>query len=78
MNNTDTEILQQFGANLKKVRMAKGYSLRDLEASSNIDNGTISKMEAGKINITILTAVRLAQALEVDISELVSAKALKL
>jgi transcriptional regulator with XRE-family HTH domain len=78
MNNTDTEILQQFGANLKKIRLAKGYSLRDVEAASNIDNGTISKMEAGKINITILTIVRLAQALEVDLNDLISSRILNI
>lgn len=76
MNNTDTEILQLFGANLKKIRLAKGYTLRDIEAASNIDNGAISKMESGKINITILTIVKLAQALEVDINDLISARIL--
>jgi len=78
MAKTDKEILQQFGANLKKVRMAKGYSLRELYAASGIDNGKISRMEQGETNVTILTIVRLAQALEVDLSELVSTKALNL
>ncbi|WP_298741277.1 helix-turn-helix transcriptional regulator [uncultured Chitinophaga sp.] len=76
MNKTDAEILQQFGANLKKVRMAKGYSLRELYALCGIDNSTISKMEKGEINITILTIVKLAQALEVDINNLISSRIL--
>jgi transcriptional regulator with XRE-family HTH domain len=78
MSKTDKEILQQFGANLKRIRMAKGYSLRDLEASSEIDNSKISRMEQGETNVTILTVIKLAQALEVDISELISSKILHL
>jgi len=78
MSNADTEILQVFGANLKKIRLAKGYTLRDVEAASNIDNGAISKIEAGKINITILTIVKLAQALEVEVNDLISARILKI
>jgi len=78
MNKTDTEILQQFGANLKKVRMAKGYSLRELYALCGVDNSDISKMEKGEINVTILTLVKLAQALEVDVNDLISARILKI
>lgn len=59
------EFLKGFGENLKKIREAKGLSLRDLSALCTIDYGDISKMENGKINITILTVQELAEALEV-------------
>jgi transcriptional regulator with XRE-family HTH domain len=59
------EYLKKFGENLKKIRKSKALSLRALSALCTIDYGDISKMEGGKINITILTVVELADALEV-------------
>ncbi|WP_454989123.1 helix-turn-helix domain-containing protein [Capnocytophaga sputigena] len=38
----------------------------------NIDTTNISRIESGRTNPTLLTLYRLAQALEVPISELVS------
>ena len=59
------EYLKKFGENLKKIRELKGLSLRSLSALCSVDYGDISKMEGGKINITILTVRELAEALEV-------------
>lgn len=78
MTNLDKEILASFGANLKKVRTAKGHSLRTLYASSEIDNSALGRMERGETNVTLLTIIKLAEALEVDISELISSKILNL
>jgi transcriptional regulator with XRE-family HTH domain len=58
--------------------MAKGYSLRELYALCGVDNSTISKMEKGEINVTILTLVKLAQALEVDLNDLISSRILSI
>lgn len=55
MTNLDKEILASFGANLKKVRTAKGHSLRTLYASSEIDNSALGRMERGETNVTLLT-----------------------
>ncbi|HEY1200109.1 MAG TPA: helix-turn-helix transcriptional regulator [Niastella sp.] len=78
MTNAEKEILESFGANLRKIRMAKGHSLRTLYAASGIDNSALGRMERGETNVTILTIVKLAQVLEVDLSELISTKLLNL
>lgn len=59
------EYLKKFGENLKSIREAKGISQRSLASSCTIDHSDISKIERGERNITVLTIVELANALEV-------------
>jgi transcriptional regulator with XRE-family HTH domain len=59
------EYLRSFGENLKNIREAKGISQRSLASSCTIDHSDISKIEKGERNITILTVLELATALEV-------------
>jgi hypothetical protein len=58
----------------RKIRTLKGLSQVDLvgKMEGNIDTTNISRIESGRTNPTLLTLYRLAQALEVPISELVS------
>lgn len=45
--------------------MDKGISQRELASLCTIDHSDISKIERGEINITVLTLLELAMALEV-------------
>jgi DNA-binding Xre family transcriptional regulator len=58
--------LNEFGKNLKKIRMKKKLSLRKLDANCNIDHSDIAKIEKGEVNITLLTIFDLAKGLEVN------------
>lgn len=68
------EIFKQVGKKVQKIRTLKGLSQVDLvgKMEGNIDTTNISRIESGRTNPTLLTLYRLAQALEVSISELVS------
>jgi transcriptional regulator with XRE-family HTH domain len=57
--------LLKFGENVRKLREAKGLSLRQLSAMCNLDHSGISKIERGELNITILSILELAKGLEV-------------
>ena len=57
--------LKMFGENLKNIRLGKGLSQRELASLCNIDHSNIAKIERGEKNITILTVLELATALEV-------------
>ena len=59
------EYLKSFGKNLKTIREAKGISQRGLASLCTIDHSDISKIEKGERNITLLTILELAEALEV-------------
>ncbi|MBO9151466.1 helix-turn-helix domain-containing protein [Chitinophaga sp. GCM10012297] len=66
----ETDILNIFGENLKRIRHEKGYSQRELSSRCNVDNADISRMEKGDINITLRTAGQLADALDVRVIDL--------
>ncbi len=70
ISKKDKAILQKFGAHVKQLREDRGLSLREMSYACNIDNSKISKIEQGKINITILTLLELSAGLEVSPSEL--------
>ena len=58
-------------ANLKELRNVKDWTLRELEALTNIDNAYLSKLESGAINPTLVTLYKLSQAFNIKLSELV-------
>lgn len=58
------ELLKIFGKNLLKFRNAAGISQRELAASCEIEYADISRMENGKINASLNTIAKLAEALK--------------
>ena len=73
MNNTrDKELLKKFGLQLKRLRIERTLSLRDLAAITEVDYAHINKIENGLINPTYTMLHILADALEVSIAELVT------
>ena len=63
-------LLAAFGRHVKMMREKKGLSLRELSYACNIDNSKISKIEMGKINITVLTVLELANGLDIHVADL--------
>ena len=72
MEINEQEILQHVGARIRFFRESKGWTLRDLEAYSNIDHALISKVERGLRKAEFMTIYRLAVVLEVDLNTLLS------
>lgn len=70
IRQSDKSNLKKLGANIKRLREAKGLSFRELSYACDIDNSKISKIEKGQINITFTTILQLARALEVQSSAL--------
>jgi transcriptional regulator with XRE-family HTH domain len=68
----DKKALKKFGENLRKLRMLKGLSLRQMSYDCSIDNSKIAKIEKGKVNITLTTLIQLAGALEMHPSSLLN------
>ena len=59
----DKEAIIKFGENLRRLRESRNLSLRDVALNCNIDNGQISNIEQGKVNITLNTLLELAKGL---------------
>jgi transcriptional regulator with XRE-family HTH domain len=65
-----THLLEQFGKRFKQVRKQKGKTQLDIEVATGINNGDISRIENGKTNIEFITIAKLAEALDVEMSDL--------
>lgn len=60
--------IKAFGKRLKAIRQNKGLTQLDLELESGISRTEISRIENGLKNIEFYTLVKLAVALDVQIS----------
>jgi plasmid maintenance system antidote protein VapI len=70
MQEKDRIRLQKFGEHLKKLRLSKGVSIRELASLCDVDYGKISKLENNKANLTLTTLMELAEGLGVHPKEL--------
>jgi transcriptional regulator with XRE-family HTH domain len=57
---------------IRDVRTAQGLSLRALSARAGLPYSTLSKLENGKMALTYDKLIRLAQALNVDLKEILA------
>ncbi len=64
-----------FGLRLRELRRASGRSQEDLADLAGLDRTYVSGCERGRRNISLLNIVRLAEALDVDPTELLKAPA---
>jgi transcriptional regulator with XRE-family HTH domain len=60
----------KIGKHIQKVRDLKGISQQDLAAKCNFEKSNMSRLEAGRVNPTLSTLEKVANALEVSLSEL--------
>lgn len=56
---------------IQNARLAQGLSLRALSARAGLPYSTLSKLENGKMSLTYDKLIRLAQALNVDLKDII-------
>ncbi len=61
--------IEKFGLRLRELRERKKLSQLDLEVRSGINRTEISRIENGLKNIEFFTIIKLAEALEVELSQ---------
>ena len=69
-NNAPPEV----GATLQRLRLARGLTLEDLSRIAGVSKSMLSQIEREKANPTIAITWRLANALGVQIGELLSSE----
>ena len=73
-NNAYMEVknrLKNIGINIKSERLRHGISQEELAEKCEISRNSVSLIETGKINPTILRVIDIAKVLNVDVSSLV-------
>ena len=68
----DDPVLTAFGTRLRECRLARGWSLENLAHECGLNWSYIGPLERGQGNPTLLSLTRLADALGVPVSRLVS------
>jgi transcriptional regulator with XRE-family HTH domain len=62
--------LADLGHRIKKLRQRKGMTQNELALRCEFEKASMSRIEAGKTNLTLLTLRKISKALEVDFIEL--------
>ncbi len=74
MANQNEKILKDFGKNLQKLRIKKGFTTRKFAMEADISASSLGRLEAGLSNPSLTTLLKLSEALEVDLITLTSVK----
>jgi len=64
-----TDVLVKIGRRIKTIRLAKNMTQNDLAIECEFEKASLSRIEAGKTNITIRTLYKISTALEIPIAE---------
>ncbi|MES1221445.1 MAG: helix-turn-helix transcriptional regulator, partial [Bacteroidota bacterium] len=54
---------------IKELRLKRGLTQNDLAIQCNFEKASLSRIESGKTNMTVLTLFKISKALEVDIAD---------
>ena len=65
------ETLVKIGLKIKALREGKNIPQQDLAAACNFEKSNMSRIEAGKTNLTIGTMLKICEALNITLVELV-------
>ena len=68
----EAQFLLLIGQNIKKIRSSKNITQFKLAALCDFEKASMSRIESGKTNTTILTLHKISKALDVPITEFFS------
>ena len=66
---TETDFLLQLGARIRKIRIEKQISQFELASLCDFEKASMSRIESGKTNTTVLTLRKIGNALGVEVNE---------
>ncbi|MDE0471257.1 MAG: helix-turn-helix transcriptional regulator [Ekhidna sp.] len=69
---SDSDILKKFGENVRKLRKAHNISQEELAYQADLHRTYIGMIERAEKNITLLNIEKIANALDVDIRDLLT------
>lgn len=67
----EQQLFIKIGDKIKEIRLSQNMSQQDLAAKCNFEKANMSRIEAGRTNLTIKNAYKISIALGVKLKELV-------
>ena len=65
----DETLYKKVGKRIQEIRRHQNLSQQDLAAKCNFEKSNMSRLEAGRVNVTLSTLNKVSTALKVDIVE---------
>ena len=65
-------LVERFGVAVRQLRVRAGWSQGQLAERSDLDRSYVGEIERGRVIASIVTAEKLASALEIDLAALLS------
>lgn len=62
-------VLKSVGTNVRRIRIEKGLTMEQVANNAEIEYRQLGRIERGEINTTIISLLRIADVLKVDISQ---------
>ncbi len=73
MGNSDyKEFIKKIGKQIRELRTKQDMTQLDLAVKSGMEENAVQRLETGRTNPTIKTLLKIAKALDVEFSELVT------
>jgi len=66
---TDTKFLANLGGRIKELRQKQEITQNELAVRCEFEKASMSRIESGKTNPTVLTLRKISKALDVPVSE---------
>lgn len=66
---SDPKFLAALGARIKELRLKKELTQNELAILCNFEKASMSRIESGRTNVTILTLKKISKALDTDLFE---------
>ena len=65
-------VLREVAKRLKEIRMSKKLTVQEVAYRCDIERSNLSRIETGKINITLKTLCLICNALDVKLSDVIN------
>lgn len=66
----EQQLFIRIGDKIKEIRRSKNMSQQDLAAKCNFEKSNMSRIEAGRTNLTVKNAYKISIALEIKLKDL--------
>ena len=67
---TKESLQKNIGLRIKQLRLQKDVSQQDLAAQCNFEKSNMSRLEAGNVNPSAYTLLKIAKSLNIEIKEI--------
>ena len=67
---TEPDLLVDLGARIKSIRLSHNMTQNQLAINCNFEKSSMSKIEAGQVNVSYLTLHRISKGLSIPIRNL--------